>query len=119
VGAARHAEVQRWDAVPHTDRQPLETRSLTLHPFRLADATPQTSAQVASRLEADVEAIAALARHHQWPVCHPALPQVRKQVPALAALVAVWWQGGWQDGEPCVLSSRWRQWVQEGRRPLV
>jgi hypothetical protein len=119
VGAARHAEVQRWEAVPHTDRQHLETRSLTLHPFRLADATPQTSAQVASRLYADVEAIEALARHHQWPVCHPALPQVRKQVPALAALVAFWWQGGWQDVEPCVLSSRWRQWVQEGLRPLV
>jgi hypothetical protein len=49
VVAVRHAEVQRWAAVQHTYRQHRETRSLTLHPFRLADATPQTSAQVASR----------------------------------------------------------------------
>jgi hypothetical protein len=119
VVAARHAEVQRWEAVQHTYRQHLETLSLTLHPFRLADSTPQTSAQVASRLDAEVEAIEALARHHQLPVCHPALTKVRKQVPALAALVDFWWQGVWQDVEPFVLSSRWRQWVQEGLLPLV
>jgi hypothetical protein len=59
---ARHAEVQRWAALQHTYRQHLETLSLTLHPFRLADSTPQTSAQVASRLDAEVEAIEALAR---------------------------------------------------------
>jgi hypothetical protein len=44
---------------------------------------------------------------------------VRTQVPALAALVDFWWQGVWQDVEPFVLSSRWRQWVQEGLLPLV
>ena len=96
VVAARHAEVQRWEAVQHTYRQHLETLSLTLHPFRLADSTPQTSAQVASRLDAEVEAIEALARHHQWPACHHAMTKVRTQVPALAALVDFWWQGVWQ-----------------------
>jgi hypothetical protein len=119
VVAARHAEVQRWEAVQHTYRQHLETLSLTLHPFRLADSTPQTSAQVASRLYAEVEAIEALARHHQLPVCHHAMTKVRKQVPALAALVDFWWQGVWQDVEPFVLAPRWRQWVQEGLLPLV
>jgi hypothetical protein len=119
VVAARHAEVQRWEAVQHTYRQHLETLSLTLHPFRLAASTPQTSAQVARRLYAAVEAIAALARHQQLPVWHPALTKVRTQVPALAALVDFWWQGVWQDVEPFVLSSRWRQWVQEGLLPLV
>ena len=116
---ARHAAVQRWAAVQPTYRQHLETLSLTLHPFRLADSTPQTSAQVARRLEAEVEAIEALARHQQLPAWHHAMTKVRKQVPALAALVDFWWQGVWQDVEPFVLSPRWRQWVQESLLPLV
>ena len=47
------------------------------------------------------------------------MTKVRKQVPALAALVDFWWQGVWQDVEPFGLSPRWRQWVQEGLLPLV
>jgi hypothetical protein len=46
------------------------------------------------------------------------MTKVRKQGPALAALVAFWWQGVWQDMEPFVLAPRWRQWVQEGLLPL-
>ena len=47
------------------------------------------------------------------------MTKVRKQVPALAALVDFWWQGVWQDVEPFGLSPRWRQWVQECLLPLV
>jgi hypothetical protein len=47
------------------------------------------------------------------------MTKVRKQGPALAALVDFWWQGVWQDGEPFALSPRWKQWVQEGLLPLV
>jgi IclR helix-turn-helix domain len=46
---ARHVEVQRWEEVQRTYRHHLETLSLTLHPFGIADSAPQTSAQVASR----------------------------------------------------------------------
>jgi hypothetical protein len=63
-GEARRAEVQRWAAVQHTSRHPLETLSRTLPPFGIADAAPQTSAQVDSRLHAAVEAIEAVARRH-------------------------------------------------------
>src|SRR5437763_5866702 len=93
--------------------------SLTLHPFRLADSTPQTSAQVASQLHAAVEAIEALASRHQLPARHSAMQKVRTQIPALAALVDFWWQGVWQDVAPFVLSPLWRQGVQEGLLPLV
>jgi hypothetical protein len=117
--AARQAEVQHWEEVQRTYRHHLETFSLTLHPFRLSDSTPQTSAQVASRLHAEVEAIEALARRHQLPARPHAMQKVRKQVPALAALVDFWWQGVGQDVEPFVLSPRWRQWVQECLLPLV
>jgi hypothetical protein len=119
VVAVRQAAVQHWEEVQHTYRHHLETLSLTLHPFRLADSTPQTSDQVASRLHAAVDAIEALARCHQLPARPHVMIKVRKQVPALAALVDFWWQGVWQDVEPFGLSPRWRQWVQEGLLPLV
>ncbi len=63
--AARHAEGEQWEAVQHTYRAHLETLSLSLHPCRLADSTPQTSDHVTSQLYAAVEAIEALARRHQ------------------------------------------------------
>jgi hypothetical protein len=116
---ARQAEGQQWEEMQHTYRHHLERLSLILHPFHLSDATPQTSAQVASRLHGEVAAIEALAQRHQWPARHSAMKQVRKQLPALAALVDFWWKGVWQDMEPFVLSPRWRQWVQEGLLPLV
>src|ERR1043166_5901255 len=55
----RQAEVTRWEEAHHTYRSHLETLSYTLHPFRLLDSTPQTSAQVASQLTAPAESIAA------------------------------------------------------------
>src|SRR5262249_26466458 len=92
---ARQAEVQQWEEMQHTYRHHLERLSLILHPFRLSDSTPQTSAQVESQLHAEVEAIEALAKRHQLPARHPAMQKVRKQIPGLAALVDFWWQGVW------------------------
>jgi hypothetical protein len=108
---AKRAEVTRWEEVQRRYRHQLETLSLTLHPFCIADSTPQTSAQVESQLTAAVEAIEALAQCHQLPARHDAMTKVRKQVPALAALVDFWWQGVRQDLEPFVLSPPWSQWV--------
>ena len=45
--------------------------------------------------------------------------KVRKQVPALAALVDCWWQGVQQDLAPFLLSPPWRQWVHECLLPMV
>src|SRR5712691_2272261 len=45
--------------------------------------------------------------------------KVRRQLPALAALVDCWWQGVRQDLEPFVLSPRWRQWVHASLLPMV
>ncbi len=84
---AKRAEVQPWEAVQPTYRHHLATLSLTRHPFGIADAVPQTSAQVARRLHTEVEAIAALACRHQLPARHDAMKKVRTQRPALAALV--------------------------------
>jgi hypothetical protein len=94
---ARRAEVQRWEEGQRVYRHHLETLSLTLHPFGIADSAPQTSAQVDRRLHAAVEAIEAFARRHQLPAHPDAINKVRKQLPALAALVDLWWQGVGQD----------------------
>jgi hypothetical protein len=116
---ARRAEVQHWDEVQRTYRQHLETLSLTLHPFDIADSAPQTSAQVASHLQATVETIEAFAQRHQLPARPNAMIKVRKQLPALAALVDFWWQGVHQDLAPFILSPRWRQWVHECLLPMA
>jgi hypothetical protein len=65
VVEARQAEGQQWEEGQHTYRHHLETLALTFPPFRLADSTPQTSAQVESQLHAAVEALEALARRQQ------------------------------------------------------
>jgi hypothetical protein len=116
---ARQAEVPRWKEASNIYRGSLESLSLTLHPFRLSDSTPQTSAQVASQLTAAVAASEAFALGHQLPARHKAMSKVRKQVPALAALVDCWWQGGHRDVEPFLLSPRWRQWGHECLLPMV
>jgi hypothetical protein len=113
------AEVARWAEVQHTYRRHLETLSLRLHPFNIDDATVQTSTQVARRLHAEVEAIEALAARHQFPACHAARTKVRKQLPALAALVDFWWTGVEQDLEHAGLSPCWRVWAKEYLLPRV
>jgi hypothetical protein len=55
------AEVRRWETIQREYRQRLETLSLTLHPFAIEDSARQTSMQVESRVQAQVDAIEALA----------------------------------------------------------
>jgi hypothetical protein len=116
---ARQAEVTRWEEASHVYRGHLERLSLTLHPFHISGSTPQTSAEVENQLLAAVEAIEAFAQCQQLPTRHDAMTKVRKQVPALAALVDFWWQGVHQDLEPFLLSPKWRQWVHECLLPTV
>ena len=95
--AVHHAEVTYWEARHQAYRQQLETLSLTLHPFAIDDSAPQTSAQVEARLHTHVEAIEALAHAAQLPERPAAMTKVKKQLPAVATLVDVWWQGVRQD----------------------
>ena len=117
--AARQAEVQQWAEVQRTYRHHLETLSLTLHPFCIADSTPQTSAQVASQLHAAVEAIEEMAKRQQLPARDRAMQKVRKQVPALAALVDYWWKGVEHDLEHAAICAPWRHWATACLLPWV
>ena len=111
------ASVQQWTEGQRTYRQPLETLSLTRHPFCFVDSTPQTSDQVASQWHAAVEAIEGMARRQQLPARDRAMQQVRKQVPSLAALVDWWWEGVEHDLEHAAISAPWRHWATECLRP--
>jgi Family of unknown function (DUF6399)/IclR helix-turn-helix domain len=114
---AKQAEVTRWEASQREYRQRLETLSLTLHPFGSDDSAPQTSTQVEARLHRQVEAIEALAHTHQLPERQAAMTKVKKQLPALAALVDFWWHGVRQDLEHAASSPLWQQWAQEALLP--
>jgi hypothetical protein len=115
----RQAEVTRWEAVRHTYRGHLETLSLTLHPFRISDAAPQTSAQVESTLRATVDALEVFTQQQQLPARHNALTKVRTQVPTLAALVDLWWEGVEQDLAQATVSFPWQQWARECLLPWI
>ncbi len=119
VVAASRADVQRWEEVRSAYRHHLETLSLSLHPFGIVDSTPQTSAQVESRLHAAVQAIETLAQRHQLPARHDVMKKVRKQLPALAAMVDFWWDGVRRDLDQAAISPMWRRWAQEALLPLV
>lgn len=116
---ASRAEVQRWEEVRSAYRHHLETLSLSLHPFGILDATAQTSDQVQSRLQAEVQAIETLAERHQFPARQGARKKVRKQLPALAALVDFWWEGVGVDLQQAGISPIWRRWAREALLPLV
>jgi hypothetical protein len=54
------------------------------------------------------------------PLQTPALDKVRKPRAGVSALVDVWWQRGWQDGQPPVaLTPAGRQWLAEWWRPRM
>src|SRR5262249_5703110 len=78
-----------------------------------------TSAQGACHLQTAVAAIAVFAQGQQLPLRHAAITKVRKQIPALAALVDFWWARVRQDMAHADLSPLWRQWAEEVILPLV
>src|SRR5438445_8424000 len=110
---ARAAEVERWARVHSAYRHHLETVSLIVHPWRIFDSTPQTSQEVERRLHAEIDAITALIETQGLPAKKQAVEKVRTQLSGLSALVDLWWQRGWQDGQQVVLTPMWKSWVGE------
>ncbi len=119
VVEAREAEVERWETVGSTYRHHLLTLALIMHPWRLLDSTPQTSADVERQLHAEVEAIEMLIDTHGLPGKKKALDKVRKQLAGLSALVDLWWRGVWEDVQHVALTPMWTSWVAELLLPLM
>ena len=117
---AQAAEVQRWQHVRSTYRHHLENLSLLMHPWRVSDATCQTSQDVECQMQAEVTALETLVNTHGLPLKKHALDKVRKQLAGVAALVDAWWQEVWHDVESQVsLTPEWRRWIADLLLPLM
>jgi hypothetical protein len=116
--ATREAEVSRWESVHDAYRLHLEAVSLSVHPWRVGDSTPQRAQEVESQLQAEIDALEALIETHGLPVKKKALDKVRRQLADLSALIDLWWQGVWQDEEQLALTPQWTRWIEQALLPL-
>jgi hypothetical protein len=114
------ASVEHWQEVRGTYRGHLEAISLQVHPWRLEDSTPQSAQEVETQLAAEITALQALLETNGLPVKEKVLNKVRKQLPDLAAVIDVWWQGVRQDvNSQIVLTPMWADWVEASLLPLM
>lgn len=117
--AASEANLAHWQAVRNTYRGHLKAMSLQVHPWRLADSTPQNAQEVESQLASEVVALQALLEANGLPVKEKVLDKVHKQLTGLAAVIDVWWQEVRQDlHSQIVLTPMWTSWVEANLLPL-
>lgn len=71
----------------------LRQASQVLHPFTLADSRRQSVARVETVLEQTLTALSQIRARHSTRDNMQAVTKFRRQIPALASLVDLWWQG--------------------------
>ena len=114
------AVVARWQGVRSAYRQSLSNLSRIVHPWRLVDATRQTSQEVERQLHVEIQVLETLLDTHGLPVKKDTLNKVRKQLAGVSALIDFWWQTVlWHDLEHMTMTPRWTQWVEELLLPLM
>src|SRR2546423_5196359 len=116
---AYEAVVARWQGVRSAYRQSLSNLSRIVHPWRLVDATRQTSQEVERQLHVEIQVLETLLETHGLPVKKDTLNKVRKQLAGVSALIDFWWQTEWRVLEQLAMSPRWTQWVEELLLPLM
>jgi hypothetical protein len=116
---ACEAVVTHWHGVRSAWRQRLANLSRIMHPWRLVDATRQTSKEVASQLHAELQTLETLLETNGLPVKKGTLDKVRKQLGGVSALVDLWWQTVRQDLAHMAMTPRWTQWVEDVLLPLM
>ena len=116
---ACEAVVARWQGVHSAYRQHLANLSRIVHPWRLVDATRQTSQEVERQLHGEIQALETLLATHGLPVKKHTLDKVRKQLAGVSALVDFWWQTVWHDVEHMAMPPRWTHWVEALLLPLM
>jgi hypothetical protein len=117
--AACATALNHWQEVGRAWRQRLANVSRILHPWRLADATRQTSKEVVEQLGTELEAIETLLEANGLPRKKDTLAKVRKQRAGISALVDLWWQTVHQDLAPMTMPPQWTQWADELLVPLM
>jgi len=111
--------VHHWQGVHSAWKQHLSNLSRILHPWRLVDATRQTSLAVEQQLRAELQALETLLATNGLSVKKHILDKVRKQLAGVSALVDFWWQTVRQDLEQMAMTPRWTQWADELLLPLL
>jgi Family of unknown function (DUF6399)/IclR helix-turn-helix domain len=111
--------VKRWQDVRSAYRTHLSNLSRIMHPWRLMDATRQTSPEVERQLHVEIQALETLLATNGLPVKQDTLDKVRKQLAGVSALIDFWWQTVWHDLEHMAMPPRWQQWVDEVLLPLM
>jgi hypothetical protein len=111
--------VARWQGVRSAYRQRLSNLSRIVHPWRLVDATRQTSQEVERQLHDEIQGLETLLDTHGLPVKKDTLDKVRKQLAGVSALIDFWWQRVGHDLEHMAMPPRWTQWVEELLLPLL
>jgi hypothetical protein len=96
----------------------LHELSTAVHPFAIRQGTPQTSAEVAAQLTAQLQALKTLKKSHQLPDKIGCLPKVEGQIPDLSASIDCWWTWVQQNLEvqPDLPT---RAWVQHALLPAL
>ena len=118
--ATAEAEVAHWQEVRDAFRGHLGAMSLQVHPWRLEDATPQSSQDVQAQLSDEVTALQELLEGNGLALKKQALDKVRKQLADLAAVIDVWWQTVRQDlHRQITLTPMWTTWVEAHLLPLM
>jgi Family of unknown function (DUF6399)/IclR helix-turn-helix domain len=111
--------VHHWQGVRRAWKEHLSNVSRILHPWRLADASCQTSKEVEEQLRAEIQAIETLLEINGLPMKKGTLDKVRKQLAGVSALVDFWWQTVHQDLTQMAMTPRWTQWVDALLLPLM
>jgi len=117
--AACATSVNPWQAVGRVWRQRLAHVSRILHPWRLADARRQTSAEVEEQWRAEREAIETWRATNRLPMKKDTWDKVRQQRAGIAALVDLWWQTVRQDLTQLAMTPRWTQWAEDVLLPWM
>lgn len=115
---ASEAVVARWQGVRSAYRQRLTNLSRIVHPWRLGDATRQTSQEVERQLHGEIQGLETLLETQGLPVKKAILDKVRTQLAGVSALIDFWWQTVWHDLEDMAMPPRWTPWVEEVLLPL-
>ena len=106
-------------SVRSASRQHLANLSRIVHPWRLVDATRQTSPEVERQLHGEIQGLETLLATHGLPVKKDTLDKVRKQLAGVSALIDFWWQTVWHALEHMAMTPRWTQWIEELLLPLM
>jgi hypothetical protein len=117
--AESETSVNHWQGVRRTWKAHLSNVSRILHPWRLADASRQTSQEVEEQLRAELQALERLLKTNGLPMKKDTLDKVGKQLAGLSALVDFWWQTVRQDMAQMAMTPRWTTWVEDSLLPLM